>query len=113
MVSVCSLGSPRNLCPAAKLASYRNFYPFEMVLLGGRGVAAVMLNGYRLRNDVWGGPMRVFVFVSLFATVVGTAALAYDPYPFKRSDGKWGYVNDDHCCVTRCRTLLTDVGLNI
>jgi len=40
--------------------------------------------------------MRVFVFVSLFATVVGTEALAYDPYPFQRSDGRWGYVNDDH-----------------
>lgn len=43
--------------------------------------------------------MRVFVFVALFATVVGTAAFAYDPYPFQRSDGKWGYVNDDHCWV--------------
>jgi hypothetical protein len=98
---ICSLQPKLSvyLCPAAKLASFRDFYPFEMVLLGGRGVAAVMLNGYRLRNDVWGSPMRVFVFVSLFATLVGTAAFAYEPYPFQRSDGKWGYVNDDHCWV--------------
>lgn len=28
-----------------------------------------------------------------------TVATAYDPYPFQRSDGKWGYVDDDHCWV--------------
>ena len=50
-------------------------------------------------DAICAGPMRVFVFVSLFAATVGTAAFAYDPYPFQRSDGKWGYVNDDHCWV--------------
>jgi hypothetical protein len=47
----------------------------------------------------FGGPMRLFCFASILATMVGTAAFAYDPYPFQRSDGKWGYVNDDHCWV--------------
>jgi hypothetical protein len=28
-----------------------------------------------------------------------TVAVAFDPYPFQRSDGKWGYVDDEHCWV--------------
>lgn len=38
--------------------------------------------------------------LSLIA-IVGTTtlAMAYDPFPFERSDGKWGYVDDDHCWV--------------
>lgn len=43
--------------------------------------------------------MRLFAFVSLLAALVGTAAFGGDPYPFKRSDGKWGYVDNGHFCV--------------
>ena len=43
--------------------------------------------------------MRIFAFFSLFVTVVGTVAFAGDPYPFQRSDGKWGYVDDNHCWI--------------
>lgn len=43
--------------------------------------------------------MRVFVVLSLIVSLVGTSAFAYDPYPFERSDGKWGYVDDNHCWV--------------
>lgn len=35
--------------------------------------------------------------IALLGTV--TVAAAYDPYAFQRSDGKWGYVDDDHCWV--------------
>jgi hypothetical protein len=42
--------------------------------------------------------------MSLIAIVVlATPALAYDPYPFQRSDGKWGYVDDEHCWVIEPR----------
>jgi hypothetical protein len=43
--------------------------------------------------------MRVVAILSLLVTLVGTSAFAYDPYPFQRSDGLWGYVDDDHCWV--------------
>lgn len=43
--------------------------------------------------------MRVVAILSLLVTAVGTSAFAYDPYPFQRSDGKWGYVDDNHCWV--------------
>jgi len=43
--------------------------------------------------------MRVLATLSLLFALVGTSAFAGDPYPFQRSDGKWGYVNDDHCWV--------------
>ncbi len=41
-----------------------------------------------------------FATLSLFALLgMTTVAQAYDPYPFQRSDGKWGYVDDNHCWV--------------
>jgi len=43
--------------------------------------------------------MRALAMLSLSFVLVGTSAFAGDPYPFQRSDGKWGYVNDDHCWV--------------
>lgn len=43
--------------------------------------------------------MRAFTLVTLFAALLGTAAFAGDPYPFMRSDFKWGFVNDEHCWV--------------
>ncbi len=43
--------------------------------------------------------MRTLIASLVAFLVFATSAAAYDPYPFQRSDGKWGYVNDDHCWV--------------
>jgi hypothetical protein len=43
--------------------------------------------------------MRVFASILLMAFTLGTAAFALDTFPFKRSDGMWGFVNKDHCWV--------------
>ena len=41
--------------------------------------------------------MRALAILPLLFALVGTSAFAGDPYPFQRSDGKCGYVDDDHC----------------
>lgn len=43
--------------------------------------------------------MRIIIVTLVALLGLTTSAAAYDPYPFQRSDGKWGYVDDDHCWV--------------
>ncbi len=43
--------------------------------------------------------MRTLIASLVAFLVFATSAAAYDPYPFQRSDGKWGYVDDNHCWV--------------
>ncbi len=43
--------------------------------------------------------MRTTLTSLIAIFVLATPALANDPYPFQRSDGKWGYVDDEHCWV--------------
>lgn len=43
--------------------------------------------------------MRIITASIVALLGMATSAAAYDPYPFQGSDGKWGYVNDDHCWV--------------
>lgn len=43
--------------------------------------------------------MRIITASIVALLGMATSAAAYDPYPFQHSDGKWGYVDDDHCWV--------------
>ena len=55
--------------------------------------------------------MRVLASLSLLFALVGTSAFGGDPYPFQRSDGKWGYVDDDHCWMARASTSIVSRAL--
>jgi hypothetical protein len=73
--------------------------PSATTWCAGGTLAAQTPKGYRLGVKALGGPMRALTILSLSLALVGTSAFAGDPYPFQRSDGKWGYVDDDHCWV--------------